>query len=177
MFEKILVATDGSAHAGRAVHVAADLASRYESKLEVVHATRAWTSMLDIRERVAKGQFPDEVLAEIKNLQHLLKQSQRSPIAGQWDAYIPAPESAIQVISDETLSSAVAEASAYGAKSVDSKLLRGDAAEELIEYVRRDGFDLIVMGTRGLSGMREIMLGSVSQKVLHAADCPCLTVK
>mgnify|MGYP000235058783 FL=1 len=177
MFEKILVATDGSDHAGRAVKVAGDLAARYNSQLEVVHVTRAWTSMLDIRDRVAKGKFPDEVLSEIRNLQHLLKQSQRSPIARQWDAYIPAPESAIQVISQEILSEAVKEAEAHGAKSVESKVLRGDAAEELVDYVRRDGFDLIVMGTRGLSGMKEIMLGSVSQKVLHAAACPCLTVK
>jgi nucleotide-binding universal stress UspA family protein len=37
--------------------------------------------------------------------------------------------------------------------------------------------DLIVMGTRGLSGFKHVMLGSVAERTVRAADCPVLTVK
>lgn len=39
------------------------------------------------------------------------------------------------------------------------------------------GADLIVMGTRGLSGIKHVLLGSVAERTLRAAHCPVLTVK
>ena len=45
-----------------------------------------------------------------------------------------------------------------------------DAAEEL-------GADLIVMGTRGLSGIKHVLLGRVAERVLRRAPCPVVTVK
>ena len=37
--------------------------------------------------------------------------------------------------------------------------------------------DLIVMGTRGLAGLKHAMLGSVAERVVRLAPCPVLTVK
>lgn len=39
------------------------------------------------------------------------------------------------------------------------------------------GSDLIVMGTRGLSGIKHVLLGSVAERTLRVAPCPVLTVK
>jgi nucleotide-binding universal stress UspA family protein len=39
------------------------------------------------------------------------------------------------------------------------------------------GADLIVMGTRGLSGIKHVMLGSVAERTIRIAACPVLTVK
>ena len=39
------------------------------------------------------------------------------------------------------------------------------------------GADLIVMGTRGLSGFKHVLLGSVAERTLRSAPCPVLTVK
>jgi nucleotide-binding universal stress UspA family protein len=39
------------------------------------------------------------------------------------------------------------------------------------------GIDLIVMGTRGLTGLKHVLLGSVAERTIRIAKCPVLTVK
>ena len=56
-------------------------------------------------------------------------------------------------------------------------LLRGDAATEILEYVKEHKMDLILSGSRGLSQMKGWLLGSVSRKLLHYASCSVLVVK
>ncbi len=53
--------------------------------------------------------------------------------------------------------------------------LTGDPASVIVEYSRRHGADLIVMPTRGHGALRRFLLGSVTAKVLHDADCPVWT--
>lgn len=56
-------------------------------------------------------------------------------------------------------------------------LARGDAATEIIDYVRENKIDLIVAGSRGLSQFKSLWLGSVSRKLIHYSDCSVLIVK
>ncbi|MBP2018732.1 nucleotide-binding universal stress UspA family protein [Symbiobacterium terraclitae] len=53
----------------------------------------------------------------------------------------------------------------------------GEPAEEIVDYARLEQVDLIVMGSRGLSPIKELLVGSVSDKVLHTAPCPVLIVR
>jgi universal stress protein A len=55
--------------------------------------------------------------------------------------------------------------------SADSPSLAINLAADEIEA------DLVVMGTRGLSGLKHAMLGSVAERVVRLAPCPVLTVK
>ncbi len=48
---------------------------------------------------------------------------------------------------------------------------------EIIDYVKTEGIDLIVMGTHGRSGIEHILIGSVAEKVVRKAPCPVLTVR
>ncbi|MFC2053736.1 universal stress protein [Chloroflexota bacterium] len=56
-------------------------------------------------------------------------------------------------------------------------LMRGDAATEIINYVKENDIDLIVCGSRGLSQVSGWLLGSVSRKLVHYAECSVLIVK
>ena len=60
---------------------------------------------------------------------------------------------------------------------VDSVLVRGDAATEIINYIKDNKIDLVVVGSRGLSRVGGWLLGSVSRKLVHYAGCSVLIVK
>lgn len=62
-------------------------------------------------------------------------------------------------------------------QSASSRLLRGDAANEIIEYSKAHHFDLIVTGSRGMNPVKGWLLGSVSRKILHYSNCSVLLVR
>ncbi|MDH3519540.1 MAG: universal stress protein [Myxococcales bacterium] len=51
------------------------------------------------------------------------------------------------------------------------------AVEAIGEQAEEIGADLIVMGTRGLTGVKHVLLGSVAERTIRTAPCPVLTVK
>ncbi len=53
----------------------------------------------------------------------------------------------------------------------------GEPAEEIVDLARLEGYDLVVVGSRGLGPVKEILLGSVSNRILHTAPCPVLVVR
>lgn len=57
------------------------------------------------------------------------------------------------------------------------ELLQGAPAEMILDYVKKNGNDLIIMGSRGLGTIREFVLGSVSHNVVQHAQIPVLIVK
>ena len=56
-------------------------------------------------------------------------------------------------------------------------MVRGDAATEIIEYADAEDVDLIVAGSRGLSTFQGWLMGSVSRKLVHYANCSVLIVR
>ncbi|MEW5840101.1 universal stress protein [Nitrososphaera sp.] len=59
----------------------------------------------------------------------------------------------------------------------DSVIIEGEPAASIIAYAEKGGFDMIVMGSRGLGKFKELLLGSVSGKVVSGARCSVLIVK
>ena len=53
----------------------------------------------------------------------------------------------------------------------------GDPKSEIINFAKQNKFDLLVMGSRGLGGIKEAFLGSVSNAVVHKSHVPVLVVK
>jgi nucleotide-binding universal stress UspA family protein len=57
------------------------------------------------------------------------------------------------------------------------RLIRGDAAKEILAAAAACRADLIVMGTHGRTGLSRLLLGSVAEVVLRSANCPVVTVR
>jgi nucleotide-binding universal stress UspA family protein len=53
----------------------------------------------------------------------------------------------------------------------------GMPAEEICRRVGRESFDLVVIGSRGLSASERILLGSVSARVARCCSCPVLIIR
>lgn len=56
-------------------------------------------------------------------------------------------------------------------------MLKGDPSLEIIKYVNAEAMDQLVIGSRGLSAFQEMVLGSVSHKVMKHVACPVTVVK
>ena len=61
--------------------------------------------------------------------------------------------------------------------AVDSSLTPNVASQAIVDEAEKIGADLIVMGTRGLTGLKHVVLGSVAERTIRIAPCPVLTVK
>ena len=58
---------------------------------------------------------------------------------------------------------------------VERVMLEGDPARKIVDYAHEEKIDLIVMPTHGYGPFRRFILGSVTAKILHDADCPVWT--
>jgi nucleotide-binding universal stress UspA family protein len=56
------------------------------------------------------------------------------------------------------------------------ELREGHETESILKVAETCAADLIVMGTRGLGAVKGLLVGSVSRKVIHYAECPVMVV-
>jgi nucleotide-binding universal stress UspA family protein len=145
---KILLATDGSEDAELATTTAVDLSKRFDSELHVVHV----------------GHLPS-VLYE-------------SPGATMLD---PGFESRMRQRAEEEAKAKleeqvqkIKEASGEVAKA---HLKVDGPATEIVRLAEELDIGLIVMGSRGLGGIRRALMGSVSDAVVRHAHCPIMVVR
>jgi nucleotide-binding universal stress UspA family protein len=77
--------------------------------------------------------------------------------------------------SEQALAEARGTIRAAGLKCVEHTEI-GEPAERIVRIAKTTGCDLIYMGTRGLSTVKALVLGSTAQKVVHLADIPVVLV-
>jgi nucleotide-binding universal stress UspA family protein len=150
MISKILVPVDGSRHANAAVEWASDLAVKFQARL----------LLLNVVIESGSGVVPDEYRDYAK--------IERAEVT-DWDL--------LESLARKIVSAAERRARSRGASAVETAVEFGDPAAVILEQSKKFAADLIVMGRRGLGPLPGLFLGSVSSKVLHLADCACLTVK
>jgi nucleotide-binding universal stress UspA family protein len=61
--------------------------------------------------------------------------------------------------------------------SVQKVVKTGITFVEIIDYIKTEGIDLVVMGTHGRSAIEHILIGSVAEKVVRKSPCPVLTIR
>lgn len=133
------------------------------------------------------GKFPFPEKADVR-VMHVIPPLQppltMEPYVGGWQTiYVPLPvvdQTALQKKQEHKgqaiLSRTCGLLQRHGISSTPV-LSQGDAATEIIEYVKSNEIDLIVAGSRGLSEFQGWWMGSVSRKLLHYSDCSVLIVK
>lgn len=92
------------------------------------------------------------------------------------DVAVDRPQADIETLPYHQLERLQACQAALPCKST-IELVTGDPAEEIVRLANIHHSDLIVMGSRGLTGMSRILQGSVSSEVVETAPCSVLVVK
>ena len=149
VLKNILVALDGSSHANHALTYALDLAEKYDATIEVlsVFHNTHFPIMID-PVGVVSLQVVEECM-KAQKAQH-----------------------------KELLSKTIMQINrTHPQLNVTATLKEGRPADKIIETAKEGGHGLIVMGNRGLGGIKQLLLGSVSDRVADEAPCPVLIVK
>ncbi len=147
MYERILVALDGSTHSASAARAAATLAAKFESELHLLTV---------VRPVKATGQLRSYLESE--------------RVMGESHYVLDAMTDAIM---DEARETAASE----GVKRVKTATREGKTARTICDYAKGNRIDLIVLGSRGRGEMEALLLGSVSTKVSMLAPCKVMLVK
>ncbi len=176
MMERLLVALDGSAHSDKALELAADLAETYGAELLLTHAMS--TAPLSVAEReMAAAEYADELASWTTT--RTTVGSGELEVGGHelLMHYSDLTHHFRETMGKHLLASAKRKLDERKICSVQTLLADGDPAETIIALARDKKVDVIVIGSRGLSDIKGLFLGSVSHKVGHLAECTCITVK
>ena len=174
MTASIVVATDGSETGQRAVDHAAALSEKFGQPLCIVHVlmhgrpSKELARMVEVEglaAPAAKGRTARPVIDPTAMVGLLPKAD---------DAF--ASDEVIATLGEHVARGARTRAEDAGARDVTTRIRAGDIADEILDVAAEENADTIVVGRRGLGRMREMLLGSVSQKVLHHATCKVVIV-
>ena len=155
MFEKILVPLDGSGHSLRALEIAVQIAKKFDGKITLIHVYSVVVAPVIMPEPTTIAPPMVSVTTPIE----VSKVTEASRRAGT-----------------SILADGEQRVKAEGVP-VETMLKEGHTIQEIIKTAKEGGFNLIVMGARGISKLKEILLGSVSDGVTRNAPCPVLVVK
>jgi nucleotide-binding universal stress UspA family protein len=153
MMEKILVAVDGSADSKKALTYAIELMKKCDGKITIVN----------VYSTVVPQTQPIDGLST-------------PAISGTSAALAAKIAEDAKLRCEQILIEAERFAKELGVQ-VEKILREGDAVNEIVAEAKAGSFNLVVVGHRGMSKLRELLLGGVSEGVSHKAPCPVLIVK
>jgi nucleotide-binding universal stress UspA family protein len=149
--KRILVPVDGSENSARAANVAIEYARKFEAELFVLHAIA----------------IPAHTLALVEGNMEGLESSEMRE-------YFALARRKAKTIVDEVVKSA--EAKNVKATGIIHEY-SFSVVETIVDQAAKYNVDLIVIGTRGLTGFKKLLVGSVSSGVVNHAHCSVLIVR
>ena len=147
MFAKILVPVDGSVVSNLVIKTAASMASAFGSELVLFH--------------VMQLPLPMEVL---------------NPSGGSSGEIYDQVKERVEKFGKRVLDNASGGLSGFNL-NYRQKTVWGDPSKEILKEAGEGGYDLIVIGSRGLDDMESWLMGSVSSRVIHSSPCPVTLVR
>ncbi|MCF6200473.1 MAG: universal stress protein [Hyphomicrobiaceae bacterium] len=160
---KILVPMDGSNHALKALHIACDLAIKYQARIVLLHVLSPDKNASDILDLPISRKFSPLLFARLQ----LAFEKSSAPLE-------PA---LLQKVGHNILKVAAARVHRLGVESEHLPLAIGDPAENILSAYQLTSANTIVMGSRGLDPAQNPNNNSVSHTVFAKADCTCISVK
>jgi nucleotide-binding universal stress UspA family protein len=157
LITKILVGADGSENSEKAVDYALEIADKFSASVLILNVF----------------QLPPEIGNQLNMFQQP-SSSGYSPESIGYQSIIKE----FRKVHEAVLSRATERATKLKpALKITAELKEGDASSQIVETAANGEFDLIVIGHRGDSQIKELFLGSTSERVAHRARCAVLIAK
>ena len=150
---RILLASDGSESAAHATVVAVELSKKTHSELHVLYVGEYLSASL-------YPQATDTAWVVQEDLTFLEEQGQQ-----------------FEQVARQTLDAEVQKVREVGGTVAQAHLRMGTPAAEIVELAEELEVGLVVVGSRGLGGIRRALMGSVSDSVVRHAHCLVLVVR
>jgi nucleotide-binding universal stress UspA family protein len=152
---KILLATDGSESATHATQAAVELSKKTDSELHVLYVGEDPYTAASFYPESTNFEGVEQVdPALIEELGRQFEQKAR-----------------------QVLDAEVEKVRAVGGTVAEVYFRMGSPAAEVVDLAEELGVGLVVVGSRGLGGIRRALIGSVSDSVVRHAHCPVLVVR
>jgi len=174
MIKTIIVPTDGSQHANNAVELAAELAAKFDARLVILQVLLHHTSTGDLRALCKEMGAAADIIEKLDRLDDAMVEASA---AAYGPVPLPVPPEVLRQIGEIVANKAQELVKAKGVSQVATEIIDGKPADCIMAAAEREKADMIVMGRRGLGNITGLLMGSVSHKVSHLADCACVTVK
>ena len=176
MIKTMIVPTDGSDHAGKAVDLAADLAEKYGARLVILHVLLRNETAAGLRALCDRLNAPADLVARLDAEAEQMVTTMGSAYA-EVPVMLPLSNELLETVAQLACDRARSAAQERGATDIAVRIVDGAPAEVILAAAKHENADMIVMGSRGLGRIEGLLLGAVSQRVSHLATCTCVTVK
>lgn len=176
MVQKVLIATDGSDHARKAVEFGSDIAAKYDAEVVLVHVLLRDELSEDLRHLADVEYHAGEGGKSLSEAIAMIPQG-RVPAVDIKPKTAQTPGKVLRAVADQILSEAERQAREHGATRISRQIEDGNPVKRILEVAKDTDADLIVTGARGLSDLKAMMVGSVSHKLSHLSPVTCITVR
>lgn len=177
MIHTMLVPTDGSDHAMKAVELAADIATKYGAELVILHVLLRNATAMEMLSLARAVGAPDGTVARLEQIEDVALDVRAIPYGYGGPMPVPVPDEVVLAVGEAVNAKAEAAARGKGVARVRSVTADAAPADAILYAAEQEKADMIVMGSRGLGRVADLLMGSVSHKVSHLAPCTCVTVK
>jgi len=177
MIKTILVATDGSDHAKKALSLASDLGAKYGARLVLVHVLLTNARSETLRALSTRRGLSKKQRDLLDNYEADFQIEVAAAGGDVGFVTIPPPRDLVETIGKQIMERAEKIAAKAGVKKTSPIIVEGEPADVILDLAASNKADMIVMGSRGLSDFKGLLLGSISHKVSAQAEGTCVTVK
>ena len=196
MFSRILVAFDGSKPSMDAVESAMEIGTKYNSSLIILHVLDSYKYPYLLSSVILAPTYGSDKLEKerekfeelMNSLREKYKSNKKKVLMPDNDKVISEGTSTTTTATTSTTSTSTSDSttSTAGSNPTDSSdssfetaIIEAEtsAASTIVDYAESKNVDLLVIGSKGRTGLKKMLVGSTASEVVKYSHCPVLVVR
>jgi nucleotide-binding universal stress UspA family protein len=182
MFSKILVAFDGSKSSLDAVESAMEIGRKYNSSLIILHVLDSYKYPYLLSSVILAPTFgSDKFEKEREKFDELMKSLKEKYLSKKSKEDVRGARSTSEATANNALSNSLSSSdnSRNENELFDTAIVEAETstASTIINYAESKNVDLLVIGSKGRTGLKKMLVGSTATDVVKYAHCPVMVIR